>query len=152
MNDFKSLNDLLSIFEVSASDTIAAKLLSQVSNALVKKRIEKKMNQKEFAQFMQVSQGMVSKWEGADYNFSIKTIAKIADKLDVNVNIVFENDEDNAEKNIPVRQDYNIYSFEEKKVPSETISYSIDYDKTFSVIRTVITKSTGIDRYKVINE
>ncbi len=84
-----NLNDLLSIFEdnISAADVLAAKALSEVSAAIVKQRVEMGMTQKQFAQFMNVSQGMISKWESADYNFSIKTLADIAAKLDVDLNI-----------------------------------------------------------------
>lgn len=39
------------------------------------------MNQKEFAKFMGVSQGMISKWESGDYNFTIEALARIGSKL-----------------------------------------------------------------------
>lgn len=41
------------------------------------------MTQKEFAKHIKVSQGMISKWEGGDYNFSIKSLAEFAEKLDM---------------------------------------------------------------------
>ena len=52
------------------------------------------MSQKQFAQFMGVSQAMVSKWESGDCNFTIETIAKICDKLDLipQLELISEND------------------------------------------------------------
>lgn len=54
---------------------------------IVKARIEKGMTQTEFADFMGVSQGMVSKWESEDYNFTIEAIANICEKLDWDMNV-----------------------------------------------------------------
>ena len=83
--DALELTDLLNLFEddITIADIIASKLLGKVSASIVKKRIELHMTQKEFARYMNVSQGMVSRWEGGDYNFSIKTLAEIAEKLDL---------------------------------------------------------------------
>lgn len=84
-----SLNDLLEIFaeNISASDIIAAKLLGVISATIVKYRIELGMTQKQFAEYMGVSQGMVSKWESKDYNFSIKSLSDIASKLDLDIDV-----------------------------------------------------------------
>ena len=84
-----NLSDLLRIFEdkVSASDILSSKALAEISSTIAKYRIEKGMNQKQFAEYMGVSQGMVSKWESQDYNFTIKTLADIAAKLDLDLNI-----------------------------------------------------------------
>lgn len=83
------LKDLLNIFEerLSASDILSAKVLSEISSNIVKCRIELGMTQKEFAQYMNVSQGMVSKWESEDYNFSIKALADIAVKLNLELSV-----------------------------------------------------------------
>lgn len=86
------LNELLSLFDESLSteDIIAAKILADVSEKIVKQRVEMGMTQKQFARFMGVSQGMISKWESADYNFSVKALAEIASKLNLDLNICFE--------------------------------------------------------------
>ena len=83
--DSLGLSDLLELFEedVAISDITASRTLGNISASIVKKRLELNMTQKEFAAYMSVSQGMVSKWEGGDYNFSIKTLADIAEKLDM---------------------------------------------------------------------
>lgn len=89
-NEYRcDLNDLLELFtdHLSASDLLASKTLGEVSAAIVKRRVELGMTQKQFAQHMDVSQGMVSKWESSDYNFSIKTLAEIAAKVDMDLEV-----------------------------------------------------------------
>ncbi len=46
------------------------------------------MSQKQFAEYMGVSQGMVSKWESGEYNFTISTINTIFEKLNMTFNPV----------------------------------------------------------------
>jgi transcriptional regulator with XRE-family HTH domain len=41
------------------------------------------MTQAEFAKYMGVSQGMVSKWESREYNFTIKSLNEICQKLNM---------------------------------------------------------------------
>ena len=85
----KPLSDLFDLFStvVSPADFIAAKLLTKISTAITKARLEKNMTQKEFAAFIGVSQGMVSKWESADYNYTIESLANICDKLNYDIDI-----------------------------------------------------------------
>jgi len=83
------LGELLQGFSdyLTMADILAAKTLAKISATILKKRIDMRMTQKQFADFMEVSQGMVSKWESEDYNFSIETLAKICDKLDLQLDI-----------------------------------------------------------------
>ena len=83
------LKDLLSMFEehLSVADLTASRLLSGLSSTFVKNRIDMGKTQKEFAEYMGVSQSMVSKWESADYNFSVKALAEIASKLDLDITV-----------------------------------------------------------------
>ena len=55
--------------------------LAKISARLEMKRIDLGMTQKEFAEYMGVSQGMVSKWESREYNFTIATLNDICEKL-----------------------------------------------------------------------
>jgi transcriptional regulator with XRE-family HTH domain len=55
--------------------------LAKISAKITKHRLDMRMTQKEFANYMGVSQGMVSKWESGEYNFSIKSLNEICSKL-----------------------------------------------------------------------
>lgn len=57
--------------------------LAVISAKIQLKRLELGLNQKEFAKMMNVSQGMISRWESGDYNFTIATLTEICDKLDL---------------------------------------------------------------------
>lgn len=65
-NNVAGLKDILQLFEdnVSVSDISASRYLGKISAAIVKKRVEMGMTQKQFSEYVGVSQGMVSKWEG----------------------------------------------------------------------------------------
>ena len=54
------------------------------------------MTQAEFAKFMGVSQGMISKWESEYYNFTIETLANICEKLDWDMNIELKPNNDSS--------------------------------------------------------
>ena len=51
--------------------------LAKISAQIERCRLEMSMTQQEFAKFMGVTQGMVSKWESREYNFTIKRGKKI---------------------------------------------------------------------------
>ena len=69
------------------SDVIAAEQQAKIATLIMKNRVDRQMNQKEFAEFMGVSQSMVSKWESEDYNFTIESLAKICDKLNLELDV-----------------------------------------------------------------
>lgn len=98
-NNVVGLNELLQLFEndISFADVTAAKYLGKISAAIVKRRTELKMTQKEFAHYLDVSQGMVSRWEGGDYNFTVKGLAEIAEKLGLDLYINLKKCKENAE-------------------------------------------------------
>lgn len=89
MKNSCNLNDLLSIFEdsLTSKDIISSQILADISVAITRERTDMNMTQKQFADYLNVSQGMVSKWESSDYNFSIKTLAAVAEKLDLDLNV-----------------------------------------------------------------
>ncbi|MDD6570838.1 MAG: helix-turn-helix transcriptional regulator [Thermoflexaceae bacterium] len=66
---------------LSDSEINSIKELAKISAKIEMKRNELGMNQKEFARMMNVSQGMVSKWESGEYNFTIVTLKEICDNL-----------------------------------------------------------------------
>ena len=61
--------------------------LAKISARIELCRIEMGMTQQEFAKYMGVSQGMVSKWESREYNFTIKSLNEISKKLNLNLSI-----------------------------------------------------------------
>ena len=92
---------------ISKSDIYASEAIAKISAFILKKRLDFGMSQREFALKMGVSQGMVSKWESASYNFTIENIAQICEKIGVVFNIEFSaeseyliNDQQNSYENV----------------------------------------------------
>ncbi|MCM1063902.1 MAG: helix-turn-helix domain-containing protein [Eubacterium sp.] len=112
------LSDLLQLFadNVTVSDIIASNVLGNISASIVEKRIQSDMTQQEFANHMCVSQGMVSKWEGGDYNFTIRTLADIAEKLDMDLTV----------KLVPNKRTVQV-----KHIQNTDISYIVSEQKKF---------------------
>ncbi len=66
---------------LSAEETALASLEAIICGEIITQRIERGMTQKQFAEFMEVSQSMVSKWEKGECNFTLQSLVKIASKL-----------------------------------------------------------------------
>ena len=64
--------------------------LAKISAQIERCRLEMGMTQQEFAKFMGVTQGMVSKWESREYNFTIKTLYDICQKIDLELSVSLE--------------------------------------------------------------
>lgn len=60
-----------------------------ISSRLEMWRVDHKMTQKQFAELLGVTQAMVSKWESGEYNFTIKTLAQLSDKLGIEMDQLF---------------------------------------------------------------
>ena len=45
-------------------------LMAKISSKILEERLSRNMSQKEFAKFMGVSQGLVSRWENGNENFT----------------------------------------------------------------------------------
>lgn len=74
---------------LSAEQRAHNDLLATVATRIRQERIKRGMSQKEFAKFMNVSQGMISKWESAEYNFTVDTLCEIFAKLESSISIQF---------------------------------------------------------------
>lgn len=83
MTNAKQIGELFSVFSAHMSDAEfkSAIINAQISARIAKERIDRGMTQKEFAEFLGVSQPMVSKWEAGNYNFTISAVSSIFDKL-----------------------------------------------------------------------
>lgn len=64
--------------------------LARISAKIERCRLDLGMTQMEFAKFMGVTQGMVSKWESRDYNFTIRSLNEICQKLDLTLTVNIE--------------------------------------------------------------
>lgn len=64
--------------------------LARISAKIERRRLELGMTQQEFAEYMDVSQGMVSKWESREYNFTIRSLNEICGKLELNLSLSIE--------------------------------------------------------------
>lgn len=84
-----TIEDLFDLFEdsLSPADVLTSKLMAQISTSITKERLKLSMTQTDFANHIGATQSLVSRWEHGDYNFSIRKIAEIAAKLDLDVNI-----------------------------------------------------------------
>lgn len=86
-----NVNELLALFSdsITPADILAAKIMAQISTAITKERLKLRMNQAQFAQHINASQSLVSRWECGDYNFSVKKIAEIFAALNLDVDVSF---------------------------------------------------------------
>ena len=64
--------------------------LAKISARIERCRLDMGMTQQEFAEYLGVTQGMVSKWEGREYNFTIRTLNEVCEKINLNLSIVIE--------------------------------------------------------------
>lgn len=86
-------NDIhtISVFELCPSlndnDLIASENKVHISDVIIMARRHMKLNKRQFAKIFNVSPYMISKWESGHYNFSIETLALIAFKLGLSLDI-----------------------------------------------------------------
>lgn len=106
---------------ISKSDIYAANLIGKISAFICRRRNELGMTQKDFAKFMDVSQGMISKWESADYNFTVESVAKISEKLGYIVDIDFESESEYLANSY--QSDYNLPDFQHKYTVTNVAEY-----------------------------
>lgn len=121
MSDLSKLNELINAMseEIDLSDIVAAEQLAKISSAIIKCRVDKKMSQKEFAEFIGVSQGMVSKWESEDYNFTVEGLAKICEKLNLDLDITIKPKNRKVNTTIMEYCESWSYRFEKKSIKYE---------------------------------
>ena len=69
-----TLEDLLNLFAdvVSPEDVMCAKIMAQISSAIVKERIIRGMTLKEFAKYIHISHRTLSRIESGNYDISIQ--------------------------------------------------------------------------------
>lgn len=87
--------------------------LAKISAKIEKCRLQLGMTQKEFADYMGVTQGMVSKWESREYNFTIRSLNEICQKLDIMLSLEMEH--------VYSKYDYSMVKWDEEKYTSKVI-------------------------------
>ena len=86
--------------------------LAKISAQIERCRLDMEMTQEEFAQYMGVSQGMVSRWENRDYNFTVKSLNDICQKLNLSLTMDM----------LPIEavKDYNVVNWDGEIMPMKT--------------------------------
>lgn len=69
--------------DLSAEEIMLSSLQGIIAAEISMKRQKLGMNQTQLAEHLCVSQGLVSKWERGDANFTLETLVKIATKLHI---------------------------------------------------------------------
>ena len=89
MSENTKLSDLLSALSsgMSDEDLLYAGIAADIAYAITSKRIDSGLTQKEFADRLGKSQALISKWENADCNFTLKSLIEIAQKLDLKLEV-----------------------------------------------------------------
>lgn len=84
---------------LTAEQIHETKKLALIAAKIQLKRLDLGLNQKEFSKIMGVSQGMVSKWESGEYNFTVSTLSEICDKLELDFSPAITNKKYNTVSN-----------------------------------------------------
>ena len=86
--------------------------LAKISAQIERCRLDMEMTQEEFAQYLGVSQGMVSRCENRDYNFTVKSLNDICQKLNLSLTIDM----------LPIEavKDYNVVNWDGEIMPVKT--------------------------------
>lgn len=94
-NSTKEILEQLSS-KISEEEMILSGLQGLIASEITIKRHEAGLSQKEFADMMGVSQGLVSKWEAGDNNFTLSTLVKISMALNIKMQVPFVLDKPNV--------------------------------------------------------
>ena len=124
-----SISKLLDLFDeyIDEDDIMSSQILSQISTEIVKYRIKNKMTQKKFADFLNISQSMVSKIESEDYNFTIKQLVKLSNKMNLYFEVILKDEK-------PIIKTVNNYIFinsQNEKTENNEKSFQKKYTSSF---------------------
>ena len=70
---------------MSAAEVAETIVCMEIGDLIRDTRKAQNLTQKDFAEKMDVSQSLVSRWESGDCNFTIRTLAQIAEALKLNL-------------------------------------------------------------------
>lgn len=86
--DFKTTSTFFS--DLTEGEIKSSLYQGAIAAEFIRQRKERKMTQNEFAELLNVSQGMISKWESLSYNITVSSLIEIFEKLDVDVDILLD--------------------------------------------------------------
>lgn len=110
--------------EVPGSEVKATVELAKISAQIERSRLEKGMTQQEFAKYMGVSQGMISKWESREYNFTIKTLNEICEKINLELTIDLQKKCNDS--------DYSVVKWNSEKVKKKGWTLSVSDEEAIA--------------------
>lgn len=76
--------------ELGNDEKMASNVLSDVALLISEKRISEGMSQKDFAEKLGISQGLLSRYENGSENLSVKKLSEIFCKLDIEPKLWFK--------------------------------------------------------------
>ena len=85
---FKAMNEICGDLPYTADDRYY-ETLDNISIAIVNYRIAHHLSQQQLADYLRISQAMVSKYESGDYNISWKALFDLFDKLAIPFELKF---------------------------------------------------------------
>ena len=110
--------------EVPESEVKATVELAKISAQIERSRLEKGMTQQEFAKYMGVSQGMISKWESREYNFTINTLNEICEKINLELTIDLQKKCNDS--------DYSVVKWNSEKVKKKGWTLSVSDEEAIA--------------------
>lgn len=92
------INDLITAVaeNMSAADLLETVVCMETGDAIRSARKRQGLSQKEFAEKMGVTQGLVSRWESGNCNYTVKTLVQIAAALGLDMVCPLARDESAA--------------------------------------------------------
>lgn len=78
---------------LSQDEKAIGDIMADISYHIMDARRSRGLSQKEFAEILGVSQGMVSRWESCDYNFTLEKAVSIFSKLGLKIEITVSSNE-----------------------------------------------------------
>ena len=110
--------------EVPESEVKATVELAKISAQIERSRLEQGMTQQDFAKYMGVSQGMISKWESREYNFTIKTLNEICEKINLELTIDLQKKCNDS--------DYSVVKWNSEKVKKKGWTLSVSDEEAIA--------------------
>lgn len=86
-----NMSELLKLFydKVSPEDMLYSKLSAHITSQIIRQRMIREMNQKQFADFLGCTQAYISKLENGNCNFTLGKLCELAVKLDLDISVDF---------------------------------------------------------------